>query len=467
MRLPEHLATDVLVVGGGHAALCAALSACERGAGVLLAERAPRFFRGGNSRHTRDVRFAHGPGSSFATGVYSREEFLDDLRQVTGQDIHEELAQLVIRRSEDLPLWMASHGVLWQKPLSGTLHLGRTNAFMLGGGRAMLNGYYEAARRCGVRVLYDAYVHDVELADDGRFQAASIRRSDQDVRVTAKAVVLASGGFEANLGWLGRYWGDAAEHFIVRGSPYNTGEVLAEMLDAGAVPVGDPQGFHAVAVDGRAPRFDGGIVTRLDSVPFGIVVNQDAERFYDEGEDFWPKRYAIWGGLIARQSGQVSYSIIDRKAIEHFLPSVFPPVEAGSIPALADALGLPARALAATVERFNDAVRPGRFDPKALDGCHTEGLAPRKSHWAIPIDTPPFYGYPLRPGVTFTYMGVTVDRSARLLRRDGGTSANVFAAGEIMAGNILRRGYLAGFGLTIGGVFGRIAGEEAAACALA
>jgi tricarballylate dehydrogenase len=231
--------------------------------------------------------------------------------------------------------------------------------------------------------------------------------------------------------------------------------------------VGDPRSCHAVALDGRAPKFDGGIVTRLDSVPFGIVVNKEIKRFYDEGEDFWPKRYAIWGGLIARQPDQIAYSIVDAKGLPHFMPSVFPAVEGGSIPELATALGLDPAALLTVVNEFNRAVRPGAFEPGSLDNCRTEGLDPPKSHWARPIDTPPYYGYPLRPGITFTYLGVTVDEQARVVMQDERPAKNIFAAGEVMAGNILRKGYLAGFGLTIGSVFGRIAGREAArhACA--
>jgi tricarballylate dehydrogenase len=238
--------------------------------------------------------------------------------------------------------------------------------------------------------------------------------------------------------------------------------MLKELLNHGAKPVGDPRGCHAVALDARAPKFDGGIVTRLDSVPFGIVVNKKVKRFYDEGEDFWPKRYAIWGKLIAEQPEQIAYSIIDSKALPLFMPSVFPPVEAASIAELAAAWELEPYALEAVVNEFNRSVCPGRFDPDSLDDCVTTGLQPPKSHWARPIDTPPYYGYPLRPGITFTYLGVSVNEQAQVIMQDNRPAKNVFAAGEVMAGNILGRGYLAGFGLTIGSVFGRIAGREAA-----
>jgi tricarballylate dehydrogenase len=461
---PTHLSADVLVIGGGNAALCAALSAADAGASVLVLERAPRAFRGGNSRHTRDVRFAHGGSSRYAPGEYASEEFLDDLLRVTGGRTDESLARLIIERSSELPHWMEAHGVRWQRPLRGTLHLARTNAFMLGGGTAMLNAYYVRAERLRVAVYYDAQVVHLNLDSSGRFVSADATICGTPATVTAAAVVVASGGFEANLPWLSQYWGEAATNFIVRGSPFNTGEVLADLLALGAQPVGDPREFHAIAVDGRAPKFDGGIVTRLDSVPFGIVVNKLGQRFYDEGEDFWPKRYAIWGGLIARQPGQVAYSIVDSKTIDRFMPSVFPAIESDSIEKLGVALGLPSEDLAATVLAFNDAVVLGRFDPSELDDCLTIGLGVPKSHWALPLDTPPFFGYPLRPGITFTYLGVRVDTNGRVLMHHGAAD-NIFAAGEIMAGNVLRKGYLAGFGLTIGCVYGRITGEEAAAYA--
>ena len=234
------------------------------------------------------------------------------------------------------------------------------------------------------------------------------------------------------------------------------------MLDAGAAPVGDPRECHAVAIDGRAPKFDGGIVTRLDCVPLGIVVDRNGERFYDEGEDVWPKRYAIWGKLVARQPGQIAYSIVDAKVRGLFMPSVYPAIEAESTAKLAARLDLPAERLEATVTAFNRAVQPGIFDHTALDGCRTIGLTPEKTHWAQRLDTPPYAAYPLRPGITFTYLGVRVDADARVLASNGAPFENVYAAGEIMAGNVLRKGYIAGIGMTIGTVFGRIAGESAA-----
>ena len=274
--------------------------------------------------------------------------------------------------------------------------------------------------------------------------------------------MLASGGFQADLDWLARAWGPAARNFLIRGTPYNRGVVLRDMLDQGAESVGDPTQCHAVAIDGRAPKYDGGIVTRLDCVPFSIVVNRDAERFYDEGEDVWPKRYAIWGRLVAGQPDQVGFALIDAKSTGLFMPSVFPPVQAGTIEDLAAVLGLDPAALRRTVDAFNAACRPGTFHPTERDGLSTHGLNIPKTNWARPLDTPPFFGYQLRPGVTFTYLGLKVDDRARV-QSPTGPIANLWAAGEIMAGSILGEGYLAGFGMTIGTVFGRIAGREAAA----
>jgi tricarballylate dehydrogenase len=452
---------DVLVVGGGNAALCAAITARRAGARVLLLEGAIKDFRGGNSRHTRDIRFMHRAATEYATGAYSEEEFWEDLRKVTGGETNEMLAWLVIRSSEDLEDWMQANGVRWQRPLRGTLHLARTNLFMLGGGKAMINAYYDAAAKLGVEIIYETEVRRLNTSG-GRFVSAVAHHGGAAKEIGARALVIASGGFEANISWLREYWGAAADNFIIRGTPHNQGLMLRQLLEQGAQPVGDPRGCHAVALDARAPKFDGGIVTRLDSVPFGIVVNRDVRRFYDEGEDFWPKRYAIWGKLIAEQPEQIAYSIIDSKALPHFMPSVFPPLAANSIAGLAAALGINGTALSATVDVYNKAVRSGGFDPGSLDDCRTDGLVPPKSHWARTIDTPPYYGYPLRPGITFTYLGVTVDARAHVIMRGGATAENIFAAGEVMAGNILGRGYLAGFGLTIGSVFGRIAGKEAA-----
>lgn len=452
---------DVLVIGGGNAALCAAISAARAGASVIVAEHAPKPMRGGNSRHTRNLRALHPAPTEVLTEAYLEEEYWDDLLKVTAGRTDEALARMTIRASRHAPDFLKSCGVVFQPSLSGTLSLSRTNAFFLGGGKALVNALYREAERLGIALLYDTEVQHVAIADGFATEAAVSHRGFPE-RIRAKTVIAAAGGFQANREWLRQYWGDAADNFQIRGTPYAQGRVLKDFLAQGVAEVGDPTQFHAVANDARAPMEDGGLAMRLDCVPFSIVVNRDAQRFYDEGEDLWPKRYAIWGRLIAQQPGQCAFAVTDAQAVQNFLPSVFPAMQAETIGGLALQLGLDAAMLEETVRTYNACVQPGNFRPTVLDDCRTEGLAPPKSHWARRIEQKPFYGYPLRPGITFTFLGLKVDSSARVMMADGRPSANLFASGEIMAGNILGQGYLAGFGMAIGTVFGRIAGEEAA-----
>ncbi len=458
-------ATDVLVIGGGNAALCAAIEAREAGAEVVVLEHADRAMRGGNTRHTRNLRAMHdGPVHTLAD-AYTEEEFWQDLRRVTGGQTDEPLAKLMIRESAGLLDWLYERGVRFQPALSGTLSLERTNAFFLGGGKTLLNAQYRHAEAIGVTVCYDCEVIDLAV-DRSAFREATFKHAGGRHSIRARAVVVASGGFQANEEWMKEAWGDAADNFLIRGTPLNRGTVLRNLMEQGADTVGDPTQCHAVAIDARAPKYDAGIVTRLDCVCFSIVVNRHGQRFYDEGEDFWPKRYAIWGRLVAKQPDQIGYAIIDAKVADNFMPSIFPTISAGSIESLAGEIGVPGDALAATVASFNAAVQPGQYDAATLDDCRTEGIEPPKSHWALPIDTPPFCAYPLRPGITFTYLGLKVDDQARVSFGNGRSVENVFAAGEVMAGNILGKGYCAGTGMTIGGVFGRIAGQNAAREAL-
>ncbi|MEJ8813279.1 FAD-dependent tricarballylate dehydrogenase TcuA [Variovorax ureilyticus] len=459
---------DVLVVGGGNAALCAALMAREAGASVLLLEASPREWRGGNSQHTRNLRCMHEAPQDVLVDAYPEEEYWQDLLKVTGGLTDERLARIAIRASSCCRDWMRTHGVHFQPPLSGALHVARTNAFFMGGGKALVNAYFRSAEKLGVQIRYDTPVVSVEL-DGDRFVAVLTAGGE---RIEARSCVLAAGGFESNREWLSEAWGvnergeRPAENFLIRGTRFNEGVLLKALIDAGADSIGDPTQAHMVAIDARAPLYDGGICTRIDCVSLGVVVNREAKRFYDEGEDFWPKRYAIWGRLVAQQPGQIGYSIIDRKAIGRFMPPVFPGTVADSLPELARKLGLPEAAFVETINAYNAACRGGTFDHTALDDCHTEGLAPAKTHWARPIDTPPFYGYPLRPGVTFTYLGLRVNEESAV-HFGGRPSPNLFVAGEMMAGNVLGKGYTAGVGMAIGTAFGRIAGTQAAKAAKA
>jgi tricarballylate dehydrogenase len=456
---------DVVVVGGGNAALCAALSARLNGATVVVLERASVDWRGGNSKYTRNVRCAH-DGRSQTAEPYTTTAFLEDLRRVAqGEPFDEELARLMIERSSDVPAWMTARGVRWQPALRGTLALANTNHFFLGGGKALVNHYYLAAERLGVRVEYGTTVKGFRFSHGRCIGAVAERQGGACDVVDGRAFVVASGSYEANKQWLAKVWGDGVANFSIRGCAQNDGLALDALLEAGARPAGNRGAFHGIAVDARAPEYDGGIVTRVDTIPLGIVVNEHSARFYDEGEDIWPKRYAIWGRLIAEQDSQTAYSIFDSRATGRFIPPAYPPIAAPSIAELAVKLSLDRHLLESTVRSFNAATTcdpSDRYELVALDGRRTHGLSPDKTNWALPIDTPPYYAFPLRPGVTFTYFGVAVDSHARVATADGGQLANVFAAGEAMAGNILKRGYLAGVGMTIGTVFGEISGTEAA-----
>ena len=460
------MGTDVLVIGGGNAALCAALMAAEAGASVMLLEAAPRDWRGGNSAHTRNLRCMHDAPQDVLVDADPEEEFWQDLLKVTGGLTDEHMARLTIRASSTCRDWMRKHGVHFQPPLSGALHVARTNAFFMGGGKALVNAYYRSAEKLGVQIRYEAPVDRIEI-ENGRFVAAYVKGE----RIEAKTCVLAAGGFESNRDWLREAWGRnergewPADNFLIRGTRFNQGVLLKNLLDEhGADRIGDPTQAHMVAIDARAPLYDGGICTRIDGVSLGIVVNRDGDRFHDEGEDFWPKRYAIWGRLVALQPGQTAWAIVDAKAIGRFMPPVFPGVKAATPAELGQAIGLNPARFAATVAGFNAACRPGTFDHTALDDCHTEGLTPPKTHWARPLDTPPFYAYPLAPGVTFTYLGLLTDETAAV-RFDGQPSENLFVAGEMMAGNVLGKGYTAGVGMSIGTAFGRAAGTRAAQAA--
>jgi tricarballylate dehydrogenase len=338
-----------------------------------------------------------------------------------------------------------------------------------------MNAYYRSAERLNIKIDYNAEVDQIEL-DGTKFVAASVMHKSADgsvrrERIEAKSCVLAAGGFESNREWLREAWGQnehgeyPADQFLIRGTRYNQGVLLKHMLALGADAIGDPTQAHMVAIDARAPLYDGGICTRIDCVSLGVVVNRQAKRFYDEGEDFWPKRYAIWGRLVAQQPGQVAYSIIDAKAIGRFMPPVFDGTQANSLPELARKIGLDEATFMRTMNDYNAACRVGSFDHTRLDDCHTEGVSPAKTHWARPVDTAPFYAYAVRPGVTFTYLGLKTNETSAV-HFNQQASPNLFVAGEMMAGNVLGKGYTAGVGMTIGTAFGRIAGQQAALAAL-
>jgi tricarballylate dehydrogenase len=450
---------DVLVVGGGSAGLCAAIAARRSGASVRLVEQAPASLRGGNTRHARNFRLMHDGPEWYVPDCYGEDAFFKDLVRVTHGATDETLARGLIRGSATIAGWLEANGVRLQNPSLGAMPYSRRTAFFLGGGKAMINALYATAARLGVTIGYDSEVVAIRFDDDGACEADIVHGGSLE-RVAAKTIVLCAGGHQANLDWLRESFGAAADNFMVRGTPYVTGSVLRCLLDAGARPAGDPRRCHMVAVDARGPKFDGGIVTRITAIPHGIVVDRDGRRFHDEGEDARKTHFARWGARIADCPDQIAYLILDAKGFGRALPTALPPIQADSVAALATALGLDPMALQTTIRNFNAAIADDG-DVPLIARC-TTGLTPPKSHAAVALTAPPFVAYPMRPGVTFTHFGVAVDDRLRVMKNDGTLMHNVFAAGMIMAANVLGEGYLAGLGVALCTVYGRLAGEEAA-----
>ena len=374
-------AWDVVVIGGGNAGIVSAIAARESGRSVLVLERASELMRGGNSRHTRNIRCVHNDSDKFSVGTYTEDEVWSDLCGVGTGPNNEALARLTVEQSESAPRWMTQHGAMWQAPLTGTLHLGRTNRFFLGGGKALLNRYYRTAASLGVVVRYESLVEEL-LFDGDRCAGLVVTSDGHRSELVAGSVVCAAGGYESNLDWLASSWGDAARNFHIRGPATNDGLILRQLFDGGAEAAGHDRGFHAVAVDARSPKFDGGIATRIDAIPYAIVLNADAKRFYDEGEEIWPKRYATWGGNIAAQRDQIAYAIWDRKSDGLFLPPMYGTYTADTVAELAVSMGLDGPAAAAEIARYNESLAGRtdnvRFDPQRLDGLTPHGLTPAK-----------------------------------------------------------------------------------------
>ena len=453
---------EVLVIGGGTAALCAAISARRAGAGVALLEAAPRALRGGNTRHSRNLRFMHEGETPLASGRYPAQEMAADILRATQAAGDPRLTELLVQRSAEIPDWLSAAGVRFQPVASGVLPHSRKTAFLLGGGKSMLNALYRTAERLGIEVFYGVSVRGLRLRGE-RLEQVWIDDGIHSQTLEPKATVIACGGAQANRDWLRAHWGDAADGFINRGTPFALGEPLTSLLDQGVDEVGDPKGAYLVAVDARSPADDGGIATRVRCMPAGIVVDSSGRRFRDEGGDTASTRYAVWGERLSGCPGQIAYLILDARGLRGAPPALYPPIRGDSITELAARLDIPTGALAETLRAYNAAVRAGDGDQAGeIAAWRTQGLEPPKSRYALPLTEPPFAAYPMRPGITFTYHGVAVDPSCRVRLRNGGLLDNLFAAGMIMAPNLIPRGYVSGLALTIGIVSGRIAGEEAA-----
>ncbi|MEY6432313.1 FAD-dependent tricarballylate dehydrogenase TcuA [Thioalkalicoccus limnaeus] len=448
--------TEILVVGGGIAAYCAALAARQAGAAVTLIDRAPPALRGGNARHSRNLRLAHAAPSRLSPGCYRPDEFVADLARASHGLGDLDLARRLADGSTELPDWLERQGVRFEEPAAGALPYSRKTAFFLGGGKAMINALSRRAAALGVAAHQDTMALRVGL-DSARPYRLPLCIGERSTTIDARAVILACGGYQANPAWLAETWGAAADNFIVRGLPQVTGELLRDLFEHGAASTGVPGACHLVAVDARSPPADGGIVTRIDGLSWGLVLDRDGRRFLDEAAELSPRRYSVWGRQLARCPGGIAFLILDAEGQTRTTPSLYPPITAPTLAELAQTLDLPVAAVERTVSDYH-----GARHPDDRDGGHTEGLDPPKSRRARPLCRPPFAAWPMAPGITFTSHGIQVDTAARVMRRDGRPFPSLFAAGMIMAPAILGTGYLAGAALTIGAVFGRLAGEQAA-----
>ncbi len=490
--MTQNLETDVLVIGAGNAAFAAAHAAREEGAQVLMLECAPPDEAGGNTRFTAGaMRFAYTGVEDLVAlmpdltedeiartdfGSYSEESFFDDMGRVTEYRCDPDLVEQLVRRSRDTMMWMRSHGIrfapLWGRQafeVDGRFKFwGGLAVEVWGGGPGLVEGWTAAAGRAGIRVIYEARAQGL-LRDDSGVTGAVARIDGETVRIAAKAVVLACGGFQANAEWRARYLGPGWDLAKVRGTRFNTGDGIRMALEAGASPSGNWSGCHAVGWDRNAPEFGDlavGDKFQKHSYPFGIMVNANGERFVDEGADFRNYTYAKYGRVILDQPGQFAWQVFDAKVL-HLLRDEYrirevTKVSASTLEELVEKLdGVdPERALA-HIRKFNDAVMEDvPFNPNVKDGRGTVGLSVPKSNWANRLDQPPFEAYAITCGITFTFGGVRIDTEAAVQDRDGQPIPGLFSAGELVGG-LFYFNYPGGTGLMSGAVFGRIAGISA------
>ena len=492
----KDLESDVVVVGAGNAAMCAALAAREQGATVVILEAAPETESGGNSRYTAgamrvvfdgvedlvelmDLSAQEIDNTDF--GQYTREQYYDDMARITRYRCHPDLVETLVENSFDTMVWMRSKGVRFQ-PSYGRQAFRVDGRFRFwgglavetwGGGPGLIENLRARCRREGIEIRYESRA--ISLVEEGGTVLGVVARgADGMFTVRARAVVLACGGFESNAEWRTRYLGPGWDLARVRGTRFNAGDGIRMALEAGAMSYGNWSGCHAVAWDRNAPEFGDlsvGDNFQKHSYPFGIIVNAHGERFVDEGADFRNYTYAAYGRAMLEQPGQFAWQVFDAKAT-HLLRDEYrireiTKVTADSLEALAEKLeDVDPGGFLRTVTAYNAAVRTDvAFDPTVKDGRGTEGLEVPKSNWAQTLDTPPFEAYAVTCGITFTFGGLKVDTRGRVLDTGEQPIPGLYGAGELVGG-LFYFNYPGGTGLTSGAVFGRIAGGSAGAQAV-
>jgi len=484
---------DVVVVGGGNAALCAALSAAEAGKKVLVLERAPEAEAGGNSRFTAGLfRVAYAGVDDLKKpipdltpeeialsdfGTYTEDQFLDDMGRVTEYRCDPDLTEVLVRKSLSTVEWMRGKGIrftaAWGRQafnINGKFKFwGGLTVEAVGGGPGLVEGLTQAAKKNRIDIWYRARAVDLVL-DDFSVKGVRVRKNNKSMEVKSKAVVLAAGGFQADPEWRTRYLGPGWELAKVRGTRFNTGDGIRMALEAGAAAAGNWSGCHAVAWERNAPEFGDlavGDQFQKHSYPWGIYLNAEGRRFVDEGADFRNYTYAKYGRVILQQPGQFAWQVFDAKVKaqlrdEYKIRQVtkrFANSLEELVGKLEDTNG--ANALK-EIQEYNAAVQTAiPFNPNVKDGRCTKGLQINKSNWANTIDTPPFEAYAVTCGITFSFGGLKIDTDAQVISTDGEPIPGLYAAGELVGG-IFWFNYPGGSGLTNGSVFGRIAGASAA-----
>ena len=453
---------DVVVMGGGIAGLAAALSAAEEGAQVALLEKASPAERGGNTRFAdAQIRFPH-VADEYCARTYTPEEFRDDLMRLSRGRANEELVDILVSRAAETVEWLSSLGVEWE---AGYPHTAGYRRMPAAGGQGLVDLLFRRIEGKGVAVSYETPAQELLL--DAQRSVVGVRALSPDglIDLRAAGTVVASGGFQANAAMRVAYLGRFADGLILRGSRHDTGDGLRMALDVGAQPAGQWGDYHSAVIDARSPRTECG-VTALYNFQMGIIVDAQGRRFLDEGEDFRDNTYVKFGKAIIEEAGGVAFCIFDqqmfgRPEFHRAWRPVGPPTTSDSIEGLAAALGIPPEGLARTVREFNAAVQPGELDLDRLDGKSTSGIAPPKSNWAVPLEEPPFVAVPVTGGVTFTFGGLKVDGSARVLDTAGRVIEGLYGAGEVI-GELYYYNYPGATSVLRGAVFGRIAGRDAA-----
>ena len=484
-------AWDVVVVGGGNAAMCAALSAREQGARVLVLEKAPEAWRGGNGFFTAGgFRFgfksfdeiceivgdlSDEEKASMIIDPYTEDDFYNDIMRVTEDLADADLALLVVRESQPTVRWMRDRGIRWI-PMFGRQAYKVAGKFKfwgglvleaVGGGPGLIDMEYQAAAKAGIEVRFETKATRIETDDRGAVTGIVVRTAAGTETIPTRAVVLASGGFEANVEMRTRYLGPNWDMARVRGTPYNTGDGIRMALDIGAQPWGHWSGCHSVQWDYNAPWHGDrkvGDNFQKHSYPVGIIVNIKGERFVDEGADFRNYTYVKYGKEVIQQPRRAAFQIFDQKVIdllrEEYRIREVTKAEANTFEELARKLEIDVEGFVRTVTAYNAAVQPGPFNPAIKDGKGTRGITPPKSNWAQPLDTPPYVGYAVTTGITFTFGGLRITETGQVLDLEQHVIPGLFAAGELVGG-LFYNNYPGGSGLMAGSVFGRIAGKTA------